>query len=103
MHCLNEAQQQTKMHIMKQMSFQNWYHHGVHDDETDTTLVLFCVEALFHVSGYVNSQNMRYPHAENPTLTRKEPSHHVKVSECYALCMHWITRPIFFSETINLH
>ena len=41
---------------MKQISFQNRYLHGARDEETDTTLVLFCVEALLHVSGYVNSQ-----------------------------------------------
>jgi len=86
---------------MKQRSFQNWYLHGVCDDETDTTLVLFCVEALFHVSGYVNSQNKGYPPAENPMLTHKEPSCLVKVSECCALSMRWITGPIFFPKTIN--
>jgi hypothetical protein len=86
---------------MKQMCFHNWNLHRVRDEGTNTALVLFCVEALFHVSGYVNSQNKRYPPAENPMLTHKEPSHHVKASACYALNMHWITWPIFFSETIK--
>jgi len=89
------------MHIMKQVSFQNWYLHGVSDDETDTMLVLFCVEALFHVSGYVNSQNKRCPPAENPMLTHKESSHHVKANVWYAKSTHRINGPIFFSETIN--
>jgi hypothetical protein len=89
------------MHIMKQVSFQNWCLHGVCDDETDTTLVLFCVEALSHVSGYVNSHNKRYPPAVNPMLTHKKPSCLVKVRECCALSINWITGHIFFSETTN--
>jgi hypothetical protein len=44
------------MHIMKQVSFQNWNLPGASDEETDTTLTLFCVEGLFHVGGYSNSQ-----------------------------------------------
>lgn len=65
------------MHIMKQVSFWYWYLRGACDEETDTTLVLFCVEAFFHVSGCVNSQDKRYPPAENPMLTHKEPLDHV--------------------------
>jgi hypothetical protein len=53
-----------------------------------TTLILFCVEALFHVSGYVNSQNKTNPHAENPMLTHK--SHHIMLRPVHAI-----------SETIN--
>lgn len=86
---------------MQQVSFQNWYLHGARDEGTNTILVLFCVEALFHISGDVNSQNKRYPPAENPMLTHKEPSHHVKASTCYALSVHRITGPFFFFETIN--
>jgi len=46
------------MHIMKQVSFQIWNIHGARDEETDTKLVMFCVEALLHVSGYVNFQDV---------------------------------------------
>ena len=31
----------SKTHIMKQVSFQNWNLHGAHDEETDTTLFCF--------------------------------------------------------------
>jgi hypothetical protein len=89
------------MNIVKEVSFQNWYLHGTRDEETDTTLVLFCVEALFHVSEYVNSQNKRYAPAENPMLTYKESSHYVKASAWYANSTHRINGSIIFSETIN--
>jgi len=89
--------------IMKQVSFQNWYLHGARDDETDTTLVLFCVEYLFHVSGYVNSQNKRYAPAEKLMLSHKESSHYVKANALYANSTHRINGPVIFSETINLH
>jgi hypothetical protein len=89
--CYEMSEQSTtnsKMHIMKQVCFQNWNLHGERDERTNTTLVLFCVEFLFHVSEYVNSQNKRDPPAENPMLTHKESSHHIKASECYAVSMH---------------
>jgi hypothetical protein len=89
------------MHIIKQECFQNWNLHGVYDEETNTTLVLFCVEALFHVSGYVNSQKKRDPLAENPMLTHKESSHHIKSSACYAVSTHRMNGSIFLSVTIN--
>ena len=44
---------------MNQVSFQNWNLHGAHDEETDTTHVLFCMDASFHVSGYVNYKDKR--------------------------------------------
>jgi hypothetical protein len=86
---------------MKQMSFQYWYLCGARDEEADTTLVLFCVEPFFHINGYVNSQDKRYPPAANPMLIHKEPSHHVKVSAWYALSVLWISGTIFFPEIIN--
>jgi len=86
------------MHVMIQVSFRCWYLHGARDEETDITLVHFCAEAFFYASGYVNSQDKPYPPPENPMLTHKEPSHHVKAS---ALSVHWITEPIFFPATIN--
>ena len=89
------------MHIMKQVSFQNWCHNGVRDDETDTTLVLFCVEDLFHVSGFVNSQNKSYAPAENLMLTHKESLHYVKANARYANSTHSINGPVIFSETTN--
>lgn len=67
----------------------------------DTTLVLFCAEALFHVNGYVNSHNKSYPPAENHMSTLRVSSRQIKSSECYAVSTHRITGPIFFSETIN--
>ena len=35
----------------------NWSHQGVHVQEFYPTLVLFSVESLFYIPGYVNCQN----------------------------------------------
>jgi len=79
----NTTTKNSKTRIVKQVNFQNWNLPGAHDEETDTTLILFCVEALFHVSGYVTSQNKMNPRAENPMLTHK--SHHIMLRSVHAI------------------
>lgn len=39
----------------------NWYLHGKHDIETDTTIVLPGRAALFHIGGFVTGHNNRFP------------------------------------------
>jgi hypothetical protein len=76
------------MHIMKEVSYQIWNIDGARD-ETDTTLVLFCVQALFHVTGYVNFEDKSQPPAVYHMLTHTVPTHHYKGRFCATTNIHF--------------
>jgi hypothetical protein len=57
------------------LHFVNLYLHGVHDVETDPTVILYIGHPLFQLGGCVNSQNKRFP-----ILICKTPLH-VKAHE----------------------
>jgi hypothetical protein len=66
-------------------NFVNWYFHGVHAGEIDTTFLCFSDEAWFHLNGYMNSQNNRNWSSENPMLLHKVTLHDVEVVWRYGM------------------
>ena len=64
----NNTNCEAKLH------FVNLYLYGVHDRETDPTVILYIGHPLFQLGGCVNSQNKRFP-----ILICKTLLHFVKV------------------------
>lgn len=58
--------------------------------------IMFTDESWFHLSGYVNSQNMRMWSANNPHFFVEAPLHPQKVGVWAAICQRRIIGPIFF-------
>lgn len=71
-----------------------WFLNSFPDDDALNN-VFFSDEAWFHLSGYVNSQNMRIWAAENRHSFRETPLHPQKLSR------RRIVAPIFFQGTIT--
>ncbi|PNF39027.1 hypothetical protein B7P43_G04846 [Cryptotermes secundus] len=61
-------------------------------------LVFFSDEAHFHLSGYVNKQNMRYWSSNNPRELHERPLHSDKVTVWCAVLRVGIIGPCFFEE-----
>jgi hypothetical protein len=61
---------------------------------------VFTDEALFHLSGYVNSQNSRFWSSKNPHLFHEVPLHSQKIGCWCAISCKRSVGPIFFSETV---
>ncbi|PNF39387.1 hypothetical protein B7P43_G13223 [Cryptotermes secundus] len=61
-------------------------------------LVFFSDEAHFHISGYVNKQNMCYWSGNNPRELHERPLHSDKVTVWCALLRVGVTGPYFFEE-----
>lgn len=64
----------------------------------DDALVFFSDEAHFHLSGYVNKQNMRYWTDTNPHELHEVPLHCERVTAWCALSRVAIIGPHFFEE-----
>lgn len=62
------------------------------------TIVFFSDEAHFHLSGYVNKQNMRYWSRDNPRELHQRPLHSERVTVWCALSQVGIIGPWFFEE-----
>jgi hypothetical protein len=58
-------------------------------------------DALFHLSGYVNSQNSRYWATENPHGLHEQPLHDQKIGVWCGVSATRIIGPIFFDSTVN--
>jgi hypothetical protein len=73
-----------------------------HSRDTDIIdKVLYCDEAWFYLSGYVNSQNSTIWSAENQHTFHGRPLHSLKVGVWCAVSGRRVIGPIFFSETIT--
>jgi hypothetical protein len=90
---LFDTDHEAKLNIL------NWYLHGEHAGEVDPTLVLITIEAYFHHSGYMKSQNNSY---WCPILNHEVPLHNVTVVVWCAVGVSRIIGSIYF-ETANLH
>lgn len=58
--------------VVKQENFVHWHMKRMHGGWADTTVIPFNSETWFQLSGYVKSQNNRFP-----TITHKVPLHDV--------------------------
>jgi hypothetical protein len=63
--------------------------------------VFSCDEALFHLSGYLNSQDSRIRSAENPHAIHGRHLHTLKVRVWCACLSTETIGPIVFNETIT--
>jgi hypothetical protein len=55
-------------------------------------------EAYFHLTGYVNKQNMRYWAQINPAALHHRPLHSAKVTEWCAVSCRGVRGPYFFED-----
>jgi hypothetical protein len=60
------------------INYCNWFQNNLNNDRL-LDLSFFSDEAWCHVSGYVNSQNVRYWSSENPHVFVEAPLHPMKV------------------------
>lgn len=65
------------------------------------TIVFFSDEAHFHLTGWVNKQNMRYWSVTNPRQLHQKPLHSDRVTVWCALSRVGIIGPYFFPATVN--
>jgi hypothetical protein len=65
--------------------------HGVHDEKNDSAFVLFRFKTWFELSGFLNSQNNRFP-----LLIHEVPLHDVAVGVWCAISATTITGWIHF-------
>jgi hypothetical protein len=62
---------------------------------------LFSDEAWFHLSGYLNKQNMRIWSAENPHEFVETPLPPQKIAVWVVVSRRRIIGPIFFNQTLT--
>jgi hypothetical protein len=79
----------------------NWFLRLVERNPEILTMTWFTDEAWFHLSGYVNSQNMRIWASENPHAFNETPIHPQKVGVWCAISAQRVNGPIFFEQTVN--
>jgi hypothetical protein len=82
------------------INYFNWFQNNLNNDRL-LDLSFFSDEAWCHVSGYVNSQNVRYWSSENPHVFVEAPLHPMKVGVWIAVSRRRLIGPIFFHQTIN--
>jgi hypothetical protein len=61
------------------LEFSTWFVNILENDERALSKTFFTDEAYSHLSGYVNSQNMRMQSAESPHYYVKQPLHPQKI------------------------
>lgn len=84
----------------KRRVYCNWFvNHLNNNDILDKTF--FTDESWFHLTGYVNSQNMRLWSNDNPHYFVESGLHPLKVGIWVAMSRRRIIGPIFFDGTIN--
>jgi hypothetical protein len=64
-------------------------------------VTFFTDEVLFHLSGYVNTQNTRLWSSKNPYAVHEKPLHDQKLGVCFTISRRRIVCPLFFEETVN--
>lgn len=77
-----------------------WFLHYINNDNI-LDKCFFSDEAWFHLSGYLNKQNMRMWSAENPHEFIETSLHPQKIGVWLAVSRRRIIGPIFFNQTIT--
>lgn len=83
----------------KRVRYCQWFQENVNDDVLNTTF--FSDEAWFHLTGYVNSQNMRMWSSQNPHYFRETGLHPIKIGVWIAVSRRRLIGPIFFDGNLN--
>lgn len=112
--CRTIVKKNLAMHSYKMQSYQSllptdhprrlaycqWFTDNLMNDDL-LNLTFFSDEAWFHLSGYINSQNMRMWSSENPHIFLESPLHPEKIGVWMAVSRRRIIGPIFFNFTVN--
>jgi hypothetical protein len=77
-----------------------WFLNHLNNNNT-LDLTFFTDETWFHLSGYINKQNMRIWSAENPHEFVETPLHPKKIGIWLAVSRRRIFGPVFYEGTIN--
>jgi hypothetical protein len=85
----------------KRVKYCEWFLKKTVDGELDQMLYFLSDKALFHLSGHVKSQNIRYWSAENPHNLHQVPLHDHKIGFWSAVSASRIIGPIYFDTTVN--
>ena len=84
----------------RRLAYCRWFVNNLMNDDL-LNLTFFSDEAWFHLSGYVNSQNMRMWSTDNPHVFTETPLHAQKIGVWMAVSRRRIIGPIFFDFTVN--
>lgn len=85
----------------RRVHYCQWFSENLIDNNDLLDVTFFTDEAWFHVSGYINSQNMRMWCAENPHIFRENPLHPLKIGVWVAVSRRRLVGPIFFDGTVT--
>lgn len=80
----------------KRLEFCNWILNKLVNNENFCDKIIFTDEAWFHLSGFINSQNMRIWGTEKPQNLFERPLHPLKIGVWAAVTRNRIIGPIFF-------
>lgn len=80
----------------RRQQFCQWFVENFHNNDELLEKTFFSDEAWFHLSGYVNSQNMRMWSGENPHYYTEVPLHSQKIGVWAAISRRRLIGPIFF-------
>lgn len=82
----------------RRLQYCEWFSNVLNDELLDITF--YSDEAWFHLTGYVNSQNMRMWSAENPHIYTETSLHPQKIGVWVAMSRRRLIGPIFFEGNI---
>ena len=82
------------------LAYCHWFVNNLMNNDL-LNLTFFSDEAWFHLSGYVNSQNMRMWSTDNPHFFVESPLHAQKIGVWIAVSRRRIIGSIFFNFTVN--
>ena len=84
----------------RRLAYCHWFVNNLMNDDL-LNLTFFSDEAWFHLSGYINSQNMRMWSTDKPHIFIETPLHAQKIGVWMAVSRRRIIGPIFFNFTVN--
>lgn len=72
-----------------------------HEEDNFFSKIIMSDEAHFHLSGYVNKQNLRFWGTENPQVIHEEPLHALKLTVWCGIYAEKVIGPYFFEDAVG--
>lgn len=85
----------------RRLLYCQWFMQRLMNNDELLNVTFYSDEAWFHLSGYVNSQNMRLWSADNPHIFHETPLHPIQVGVWIAVSRRRLIGPIFFEESVT--